>query len=72
MLKCSNYSTDDSSTTNSNESAFSGLYSYEVPTSTWKKLACDVSRPGNQNIPSIRSRVGHSMLFHPVSLNFKK
>ncbi|KAJ8686742.1 hypothetical protein QAD02_022536 [Eretmocerus hayati] len=55
----------DESATSSNESVFSGLYSYHVPTGTWQKLACDISRPGNPDVPSIRSRVGHSMLFHP-------
>ncbi|XP_001607967.2 muskelin [Nasonia vitripennis] len=57
----------EENTTNSNESLFSGLYSYHVPTGTWQKLACDISRPSIQNVPSIRSRVGHSMLFHPGS-----
>lgn len=50
-------SSQEESTTG--ESSFSGLFSYHVPTGTWKKLACD---------QVIKSRVGHSMLFHPVSI----
>ncbi len=37
---------------------FSGLYSYHVPTNTWKLLREDSTE--------LRSRIGHSMLFHPV------
>lgn len=48
------------------EPIFSGLYSFHVPTGTWTKLACDVSRSNIANLPVVRSRVGHSMLFHPV------
>ncbi|KAK7873640.1 hypothetical protein R5R35_009328 [Gryllus longicercus] len=44
---------------------FSGLYSYHVPTNTWTKLCDDCSRPSSPGVPTIRSRVGHSMLFHP-------
>jgi hypothetical protein len=51
----------------STEPTFSGLYSYHVPTNTWQKLCDDCSRPGSPGAPTIRSRVGHSMLFHPVS-----
>jgi hypothetical protein len=51
----------------SSEPTFSGLFSYHVPTNTWKKLCDDSSRPGSPGVPAIRSRVGHSMLFHPVS-----
>ncbi|KAF3425856.1 hypothetical protein E2986_01738 [Frieseomelitta varia] len=51
--------------TNSIEPVFSGLYSYHVPTSTWHILACDIARPYPPNVPIIRSRAGHSMLFHP-------
>ncbi|KAI0218378.1 Muskelin [Lamellibrachia satsuma] len=40
----------------STDQTFSGLYSYHVPTNTWKKLRDDC--------PEIRSRIGHSMLFH--------
>ncbi|XP_069681633.1 muskelin [Periplaneta americana] len=49
----------------SSEPTFSGLFSYHVPTNTWKKLCDDCSRPGSPGVPTIRSRVGHSMLFHP-------
>lgn len=52
-----------------NEPIFSGLYSYHVPTGTWTKLASDIARPSPPNEPVIRSRVGHSMLFHPVIFN---
>lgn len=38
------------------EPAFSGLYSYDCSTSTWTKLKSDC--------PELRSRIGHSMLFH--------
>ncbi|XP_023702338.1 muskelin [Cryptotermes secundus] len=47
------------------EPTFSGLFSYHVPTNTWTKLCDDSSRPGSPGVPTIRSRVGHSMLFHP-------
>ncbi len=36
----------------------SGLYSYYIPTSTWKKLRNSRLEP--------QPRIGHSMLFHPV------
>ncbi|CAD1479858.1 unnamed protein product, partial [Heterotrigona itama] len=51
--------------TSSTEPVFSGLYSYHVPTGTWNRLACDIARPCPTNAPVIRSRAGHSMLFHP-------
>ncbi|CAE1255868.1 MKLN1 [Acanthosepion pharaonis] len=41
----------------SHEPTFSGLYSYHVPTNTWRKLRDDCNE--------VRSRIGHSMLFHP-------
>ncbi|CAI9718917.1 muskelin-like isoform X1 [Octopus vulgaris] len=41
----------------SHEPTFSGLFSYHVPTNTWRKLQEDCSE--------VRSRIGHSMLFHP-------
>nr|CAD7262827.1 unnamed protein product [Timema shepardi] len=44
---------------------FSGLYCYHVSTNTWTKLCDDCSRPSSPGFPTIRSRVGHSMLFHP-------
>ena len=40
------------------EPSFSSLYSYHIPTNTWKQLRSDQQ--------SLRSRVGHTMLFHPV------
>lgn len=46
------------------ELCYSGLYSYHVPTNTWTLLRCDVATP-KPTRPVIRSRVGHSMLFHP-------
>ncbi|XP_064633309.1 muskelin-like [Lineus longissimus] len=36
---------------------FSGLYSYHIPTNTWTRLSEDCDK--------IKSRIGHSMLFHP-------
>ncbi|XP_060569193.1 muskelin-like [Ruditapes philippinarum] len=36
---------------------FSGLFSYHIPTNTWTKLRDDCTE--------LRSRIGHSMLFHP-------
>lgn len=53
---------------NSTEPIFSGLYSYHVPTGTWSRLACDIARQCPPNVPTIRSRAGHSMLFHSVSI----
>ncbi|XP_063226200.1 muskelin isoform X2 [Bacillus rossius redtenbacheri] len=47
------------------EPVFSGLFSYHVPTNTWSKLCDDISWPSSPGFPTIRSRVGHSMLFHP-------
>jgi hypothetical protein len=35
---------------------FSGLYVYHIPTSTWTLL--------HEDCPEMRSRIGHSMLFH--------
>jgi hypothetical protein len=43
--------------------AYSGLYSYHVPSSTWTLLKSDAAS-GDGNVP-LRSRIGHSMLFHP-------
>lgn len=45
------------------ELLYSGLYAYHIPTNTWSLLRCDVASP-KPSRPSIRSRVGHSMLFH--------
>jgi hypothetical protein len=52
----------------SSEPIFSGLYSYHVPTNTWKKLCDDVDGPSTPGVAGLISRVGHTMLFHPVSL----
>ena len=41
------------------EAVFSGLFSYHIPTNTWTRLRADGSE--------LKSRIGHSMLFHPVS-----
>ncbi|XP_064604593.1 muskelin-like isoform X2 [Liolophura sinensis] len=40
----------------SHEPLFSGLFSYHVPTNTWRKLKDDCHE--------LRSRIAHSMLFH--------
>ncbi|GFS06019.1 muskelin [Elysia marginata] len=40
------------------EMLFSGLYSFHIPSNTWTLLIDDC--------PTLRSRIGHSMLFHPV------
>ncbi|XP_012278648.1 muskelin isoform X2 [Orussus abietinus] len=60
-------SEDHGGIVSSTEPIFSGLYSYHVPTGTWTRLACDIARPSPPTMPTIRSRVGHSMLFHPGS-----
>uniref|UniRef100_A0A224Z4H8 Muskelin n=1 Tax=Rhipicephalus zambeziensis TaxID=60191 RepID=A0A224Z4H8_9ACAR len=46
------------------ETAFSGLFTYHVPTNTWHKLRDDSSSNGLQDV---RARIGHSMLFHEKS-----
>jgi len=51
------------------EYLFSGLYSYHVPTNTWTLLHEDSGAPNASSSPNdsgLRSRIGHSMLFHPV------
>ncbi|ESP01147.1 hypothetical protein LOTGIDRAFT_225475 [Lottia gigantea] len=50
-------STGCESERSSHEPVFSGLYTYHIPTSTWTKLMDDCKE--------LRSRIGHSMLFHP-------
>ncbi|GIZ04436.1 hypothetical protein CEXT_449462 [Caerostris extrusa] len=45
------------------EPSFSGLYSYHVPTNTWRKLRDDYPNPESDD-QEIKSRIGHSMLFH--------
>lgn len=51
------------------EPVFSGLYSYHVPTGTWDKLDCDTIDKCSRDVPKYRSRAGHSMLFHSVSIS---
>lgn len=46
------------------ETAFSGLFTYHVPTNTWHKLRDDSTGSGPQEV---RARIGHSMLFHEKS-----
>ncbi|XP_066584109.1 muskelin [Prorops nasuta] len=59
---------DDGTASISTETIFSGLYSYHVPSGTWNKLlVCDIATPSTYEMPVIKSRAGHSMLFHPVS-----
>ena len=58
MFLANFYCSSGDSTERSTELKFSGLYSYHVPTSTWRLLRADS--------PELRSRIGHSMLFHPV------
>ncbi|XP_065066928.1 muskelin-like isoform X2 [Rhopilema esculentum] len=43
------------------EPQFSGLYSYNIPTNTWKKLRDDTN---SREAGEMKSRIGHSMLFH--------
>ncbi|XP_062574316.1 muskelin-like isoform X1 [Saccostrea cucullata] len=38
------------------EHSFSGLYAYHIPTNTWSCI--------KEDCPTLRSRIGHSMLFH--------
>ncbi|KAG8180418.1 hypothetical protein JTE90_022767 [Oedothorax gibbosus] len=45
------------------EPGFSGLYSYHVPTNSWHRLREDYYKSSTQNA-EIKSRIGHSMLFH--------
>ncbi|XP_067684074.1 muskelin-like isoform X1 [Haliotis asinina] len=40
------------------EPVFSGLFGYHIPTNTWSSLI--------EDSPELRSRIGHSMLFHPI------
>ena len=49
----------------SSELSYSGLYSYHISTNSWTLLGSDVASP-KPTTCTIRSRVGHSMLFHPV------
>lgn len=45
------------------EPCFSGLFAYHVPTNTWHKLRDDSASP-DSGVQGIKSRIGHSMLFH--------
>lgn len=47
----------------SSDPVFSGLFSYHVPTNTWSKIRDDARNPKITAL-EIRSRIGHSMLFH--------
>lgn len=49
------------------EAIFSGLYSYHVATNTWTKLRDDDCAGNGTGPQDIKSRIGHSMLFHSVS-----
>lgn len=40
----------------SGEPSFSGLYAYHIPTNTWSCIM--------EDSPTLKSRIGHSMLFH--------
>ncbi|XP_022109692.1 muskelin-like [Acanthaster planci] len=46
------------------EGSFSGLYSYHIPTNTWKLLRRDCA--SSLSGKDIKSRIGHSMLLHPT------
>ncbi|XP_037789855.1 muskelin-like isoform X1 [Penaeus monodon] len=46
------------------EAIFSGLYSYHVATNTWTKLRDDDCAGNGTGPQDIKSRIGHSMLFH--------
>ncbi|KAI9560300.1 hypothetical protein GHT06_014315 [Daphnia sinensis] len=48
------------------EPQFSGLYAYHIPTSTWRLLRDDPSGSPGLGPIEMRSRIGHSMLFHPI------
>jgi len=48
------------------EPQFSGLYAYHIPTSTWKLLRDDPAANPALGPVEMRSRIGHSMLFHPI------
>ncbi|XP_039276619.1 muskelin [Nilaparvata lugens] len=51
----------------SSEPVYSGLFSYHVSTNTWRNLCPDSPiQPDPNSTPTLRSRVSHSMLFHPI------
>ena len=53
-----------------NDPIFSGLFSYHVSTNTWTKLRDDCTSVSSPKPNEIKSRIGHSMLFHSVSIFF--
>lgn len=52
--------------------AYSGLYSYHIPTNTWTQILVDCDHPtaSNPEVQSIKSRETHCMVFHHVSCIF--
>lgn len=56
----------------SNDSQYSGLYSYHISTNMWKQILVDCNHPSSSNpdVSSIKSRTTHSMLFHHVRVFF--
>ncbi|RWS09436.1 muskelin-like protein [Dinothrombium tinctorium] len=57
--------TDERHTSCPDQPNFSGLFSYHVPTNMWHKLCDDISSTSSpQGNQGIKSRIGHSMLFH--------
>ncbi|KAJ3288309.1 Muskelin 1, intracellular mediator containing kelch motif [Rhizoclosmatium sp. JEL0117] len=49
-----------------NQVSYSGLYSYKIPTNQWTLLRTDTSHPDIHSI-RLKSRIGHSMLFNPLT-----
>lgn len=49
-----------------NDAQYSGLYSYHIPTNTWRELLvdCEHRSASDPDVLSIKARVTHSMLFH--------
>lgn len=53
------------------DTVLSGMFSFHIPSGTWQNICDDLGVPflsGQRNSPIIRARVGHSMLFHHVSI----
>ncbi|XP_014253599.1 muskelin isoform X2 [Cimex lectularius] len=46
---------------------YSGMYCYDITNNVWTHLCKDVASQDPSPIPVIKSRIGHSMLFHPVT-----
>ncbi|KAI9353852.1 Muskelin N-terminus-domain-containing protein [Obelidium mucronatum] len=46
--------------------SYSGLYSYHIPTNTWRSLRQETPSPNDHNI-QLKSRIGHSMLLNPTT-----